>query len=282
MERAIPARDARRAWRATLRVLGLTAVSVVFVFPFLWMLTTSFKTLGETMLFPPPLLPRRWMLENYQAAWSEGHFPSYLGNSLFVSLATLAAQFLVIIPAAYVFACRRFAGSRLLFGLVLVGLMIPGQVTFLPIYLLFSKLRLINNYATLILPFASSSFGIFLLTQNFKQVPLDVIEAARLDRAGPMKLTFRVLLPIAKPAVITFALFSFIAHWNDYFWVLSMTTSEAIRTLPIGVAMLKDAENLKNWHIIMAGNMILVGPILAIYLTANKYIKSAFTYSGLK
>jgi sn-glycerol 3-phosphate transport system permease protein len=267
---------------STLRAALLLAVSAVFVFPFLWMLTTSFKSLGETLVFPPALLPARWMAENYQLAWKEGHFPSYVLNSVVVSLSILACQFLVVIPAAYAFACRSFPGKGLLFGLVLCGLMIPGQATFLPVYLMFSELGLIDTYAALVAPMAASAFGIFLIAQSFRQVPLEVLEAARLDKAGTLRLILRVLLPMSKPAIITFALFSFIAHWNDYFWTLSMTTSDAIRTLPIGVAMLKDVENVKSWHVIMAGNMILIAPVLAIYLVASKYIKTAFTYSGVK
>lgn len=267
---------------STLKAAVLLAVSAVFVFPFLWMLTTSFKSLGETIVFPPALLPARWMAENYALAWKDGHFPSYLLNSVVVSLSILACQFLVVVPAAYAFACRSFAGKGILFALVLCGLMIPGQATFLPVYLMFSELGLIDTYAALIAPMAASAFGIFLITQSFRQVPLEVLEAARLDKAGTLKLVLRVLLPMSKPAVITFALFSFIAHWNDYFWTLSMTTSDAIRTLPIGVAMLKDVENVKSWHVIMAGNMILIAPVLAIYLVASKYIKSAFAYGGIK
>jgi len=284
-ERIIPGPGARSAARlagSALRAAILVAISAVFVFPFLWMLTTSFKTLGETIVFPPRLLPESWKPENYELAWKNGRFPTYLFNSVFISLSILACQLVVVVPAAYAFACRAFAGKKLLFGLVLCGLMIPGQATFLPIYLLFSELGLIDTYAALIAPMAASSFGIFLIAQSFRQVPLEIIEAARLDKAGTFKLIARILMPMAKPALITFALFSFIAHWNDYFWTLSMTTSDAIRTLPIGVAMLKNVENVKSWHVIMAGNMILVAPILAIYLLASKYIKTAFTYSGVK
>lgn len=265
-----------------LETIFLAVLSLIFIFPFFWMFTTSFKTLPETMLFPPTLLPQQWMAQNYMEAWRSGPFPTYLFNSIYIAVTILILQFAVIIPAAYAFAKKRFKGSKLLFGMILLGLMIPPQVTFLPIYLLFSKVGLINTPAALILPFASSSFGIFLLTQNFKQIPDEIIEAAKLDKASEFKIIFRIMLPIAKPAILTFALFSFIAHWNDYFWVLTMTNSDAIRTLPVGIVNLKDTESIKSWHVIMAGNMILVAPILFIYSLANKYIKSAFTYSGIK
>lgn len=271
----------RTAFKAA-EAAALIILSMVFVFPFFWMFTTAFKTLPETLLFPPPLFPEQWRFENFITAWKAGPFPTYLFNSIFIAVTILVFQFAVIIPAAYAFARKSFKGSKVLFGVILLGLMIPQQVTFLPIYLLFSKTGMINNYLTLILPFASSSFGIFLLTQNFRQIPNDVIEAAKLDKASEFQIIFRIMLPMVKPAIITFALFSFIAHWNDYFWVLSMTTSESIRTLSVGVAALKDNEGVKNWHTIMAGNMILVAPILLIYSLASQQIKSAFTYSGIK
>lgn len=265
-----------------IEIAALLVLSIIFIFPFFWMLTTSFKTLPETMLFPPSLFPDKWMFQNYLTAWHSGSFPFYLYNSVFISISVLVFQFIVIIPAAYAFAKKKFTGSKVLFGMILLGLMIPTQVTFLPVYLLFSKLNLINTPWALILPFASSSFGIFLLTQSFKQIPDEIIEAARLDKASELKIIASIMLPMAKPALLTFALFSFIAHWNDYFWVLTMTNSDAIRTLPVGIVNLKDAESIKNWHIIMAGNVILVAPILLIYTVANRYIKSAFTYSGIK
>lgn len=270
------------SWGNLLEILFLLALALAFIFPFFWMLSTSFKTLPETMVFPPAFLPQSWMVENYLKAWQSGPFPLYFINSVYIAVSILILQFAVIIPAAYAFAKKTFKGSRLMFAMILLGLMVPTQVTFLPIYLMFSKAGLINTPLALILPFVSSSFGIFLLTQTFKQIPNEIIEAAKLDKASELQIMLRIMLPMAKPAILTFALFSFISHWNDYFWVLTMTNSDEIRTLPIGIANLKDAENVKSWHIIMAGNVILVGPILLLYIAANKYIKSAFTYSGIK
>ena len=120
--------------------------------------------------------------------------------------------------------------------------MVPAQITFLPIYMMMSKAELINTYVPLILPFMTSSFGIFLLRQNFMQISDEIIEAAKLDNSSDLKIMFKVMLPMAKPAVITFALFSFIYHWNNYFWPLVMSNSDLVRTLPIGVAMLKESE----------------------------------------
>nr|WP_319488979.1 carbohydrate ABC transporter permease [uncultured Caproiciproducens sp.] len=268
--------------RKVAETAALLLIAAVFIFPFLWMLTTSFKTLPELLVFPPPFLPKNWIPDNYRQVWSAGTFPKYIWNSLVVSLSILILQFIIITPAAYAFARKKFRGSKLMFNLVLVGLMVPEQVTFLPVYLMFSKVGLIDTYAALILPFVFSPFGIFFLTQSIRQIPNEIFEAAWLDQASEFTIMTKIVLPMIRPAIITFGLFSFISHWNDYFWALSMTTSENIRTLSIGVTTLLNNEGLKNWNVLMAGNMIQVIPILILYLTASSKIKSAFTYSGIK
>ena len=128
----------------------------------------------------------------------------------------------------------------------------------------------------------TSSFGIFLLRQNFMQISDEIIEAAKLDNSSDLKIMFKVMLPMAKPAVITFALFSFIYHWNNYFWPLVMSNSDLVRTLPIGVAMLKESEGVTNWNVVMAGNVMLTAPILLLYTILNNKVKNAFAYSGIK
>lgn len=160
--------------------------------------------------------------------------------------------------------------------------MIPQQITFLPVYFMFSKMRLLKTFIPLVLPFISNPFGIFMLRQYFMQIPQEVIEAARLDDAGNMKIMFKVMMPMAKPALITIGLLSFISTWNSYFWPLIMTSSETFRTLPVGIAALKSSETLQMWHIIMAGNVVLVIPILLVYMFASKKIRNSFVYSGIK
>ncbi len=261
---------------------GLILVMAIFVFPFLWMASTSLKSLQETLIFPPKWLPDKIMIENFVKAWSSGPFLRYFLNSVFVTIGILVLQFLTMVPAAYAFARYKFKGYKLLFAIVLVALMIPEQITFLPVYLQMSSWKLLNTYIPLILPYGTSAFGIFLLRQSFMQVPDEIIEAARLDDASEWKIMWNIMVPMAKPVLVTFGLFSFIYHWNDYFWPLVMTNSEAIRTLPIGIAMLKDTEGGVAWNIVMAGNMILVLPILIVFFFAQKQIIKAFVYSGIK
>jgi sn-glycerol 3-phosphate transport system permease protein len=255
---------------------------LVIVFPFLWMCSTSLKTLQETYQFPPSLLPSHFMFSNYMQAWRMIPFALYLKNSIIVTLSIVVVQFLILIPAAYGFARYHFKGKQIMFSIVLLAFMLPCQITFVPVYLMFSKLGMINSYAPLIIPFAANAFGIFLLRQYFMQIPEEIIEAARLDDATQLKIIMKIMIPMAKPALATIALLSFIGQWNNYFWPLVMTNSDAFRTLPIGISMLRQTEGVTKWQIIMAANMILIAPIIFLYILANQQIKKAFVYSGIK
>lgn len=274
--------DVKKIVSKAIEIVALLILSAIFIFPFVWMLSTSVKNPQEMMQLPPTIIPKEIVLENYSAAWNSGPFFRYLLNSIFVTGSILIIQFVVMVPAAYAFSKIKFKGEKILFGILLVGLMIPPQVTFLPVYMMMSKLGLINTYVPLIIPFMTTSFGIFLLRQNFMQISDEIIEAAKLDGASDLKIMFRIMVPMAKPAVITFILFNFIYHWNNYFWPLVMTNTDAIRTLPIGVALLKSSEGITAWNVIMAGNIILILPIILVYIFANKKVKEAFMYSGIK
>lgn len=263
---------------AALKVL----VIFLIAYPFIWMVLTSFKPYKETTVYPPTMLPLTWTTEGYSQALEMVDVPLFLKNSLIVSFAVLILQYIVIIPAAYGFARCRFRFKNLFFGIVLLGFMIPQQVTFIPIYLMFSKAGILQSLLPQILPFIANAFGIFLLRQYFMQIPEEIIEAARLDDAGEFKIILRIMIPMARPAIFTIGLLSFISSWNSYFWPLIMTTKDAYRTLPIGVAMLNSQEGGRLWNVLMAGNMFLVVPILIVYLFANKQIRKAFAYSGIK
>ena len=266
------------ALNAALKLLLIFLIA----YPFIWMVFTSFKPYKETTIYPPTLLPTNWTTEGYVMALEMVDVATFLKNSLIVSLTVLVLQYLVIVPAAYAFARCKFRFKGFFFGIVLLGFMIPQQVTFIPIYLMFSKAGLLQSLIPQILPFISNAFGIFLLRQYFMQIPEEIIEAARLDDAGELKIILRIMIPMARPAIFTIGLLSFISSWNSYFWPLIMTTKDAYRTLPIGVAMLNSQEGGRLWNVLMAGNMFLVVPILIVYLFANKQIRKAFAYSGIK
>lgn len=254
----------------------------IIAYPFLWMVFTAFKPYKETITYPPTLLPTHWTLEGLQGCLAELDVAHFMKNSIVVSVSVLVLQYIVIIPAAYAFARVKFPGRSLLFGVILLGFMIPQQVTFVPVYLIFSKAKVLQSYWPQILPFVANAFGIFLLRQYFMQIPEEIIESARMDSASEAKIIFSIMIPMAKTALFTIGLLSFISMWNSYFWPLIMTTKNTFRPLSIGVAMLKSVDASIPWNKLMAGNLFLTCPILIAYAFANKQIRKAFVYSGIK
>lgn len=272
-------------WKSIGQALSIVlkaAVLILFIFPFLWMISTSLQTLRETMAFPPTWIPASPQWGNFVEAMNARPFLTYFKNSVFVTGSILILQFLVMIPAAYAFAKYKFPGKTVLFGMILLAFMIPGQVTFIPVYLMMAEWGLVKTLLPQIIPFVSNAFGIFLLRQYFMQIPEEIIEAARLDNASEFNIMRKIMIPMSGPALATIALFSFVSHWNDYFWPLVMTDSAEVRPLTLGIAMLRETEGISNWHIIMAGNVMLVVPILLVYLFCSKHIVKAFVYSGIK
>lgn len=267
--------------KATRYMINLLIILIFFI-PFYWMALTSIKNLGQTLKMPPVFWVENPQWQNFLTVFAKIPFLHMLKNSIVVAAGILICQCITVVPAAYAFARFRFKGDRFLFGLTLATMMIPAQLIFLPVFLMFSKAGLINSYASLILPSASSAFAIFMLRQSFKQVPEELLEAARLDNASEWVIMAKIMLPIARPTVVTLALITFITTWNDYFWPLVLTTNNAVRTLPVGIAALRLSEGGISYHVLMAGNVLLVVPVLIAFFFAQKQIIKAFTYMGEK
>lgn len=257
-------------------------VVLLFLFPFYWMIVTSFKTYAETIVEPPTMWPHVWTLEAYETVINGLNLGSYIKNTVIITFCIIVMQIAIMIPAAYVFAKYRFKGDGIMFGLVLVAQMVPVQITFISIYLMMSKLGWLNSLLPQIVPFGANAFGIFLMRQNFKQIPDEVIEAARLDNASELQIMYQIMLPMAKSSMITVALFSFISHWNSYFWPLVMTTDKAYRPISIAIASLKDVENGLNWATLMSGNVLMMLPLMILFLFASQKIIATFAYRGVK
>ncbi len=257
-------------------------VCLFFAFPFYWMIVTSFKTYTESILYPPTLWPRNFTLEGYRTVFEGLDIGMYLKNSIMIIVCIVAIQIVVMVPAAYAFAKYDFKGNALLFGIVTVAFMVPSQVTFVSVYIMFSNLGLMRTLWPQILPFGANAFGIFLLRQTFKQVPDELLESARLDNASEWRIMTHLMIPMAKPTFVTVALLSFISHWNAYFWPLVMTTSEKVKPFTLGIEKLKDLDYGIVWPTIMAGNVILVLPVLILFLIGSKRIISAMAYRGMK
>ena len=265
-----------------LTLAALAVVAAIEVGPYIWMLTTSLKDLPAVTQFPPSLLPRPPRWDNYAKAWQSGPFLRYAVNNVIQTVGILVLQLGFGCLAAYGFSKVRFPGRDIMFLVVIACLIVPPQVRFVPLYMLFSKLGLLNTYASLILPYAVSALGTFLIREAFMQISDDILDAARVDGAGLFTLIFRIMVPIARPAIVGFSLFSIVYHWNDFFWPLVMTTNDAVRTLPIGVAMLREEGTGARWHIIMAGSMFVVAPVLTVFVVAQRHIIRAFTFTSLK
>ncbi len=257
-------------------------IILLFLFPFYWMFITSFKTYNESIQMPPTLWPQTFTLESYQSIFEKMNLLNYAKNSVVITLSIIVIQMIVMVPAAYAFAKFNFKGKGLLFSKVLIAFMIPGQVTFITTYLTMANWGLINTLWPQIIPFGANAFGIFLLRQTFMQVPDEILESAQLDNATEIQIMTQILLPMSMSTLITIGMFSFVDHWNAYFWPLVMTQTESVRPLTIAIEKMKDMEYGINSNTIMAGNVILVLPILIVFIFASKKIIQAFAYRGMK
>jgi sn-glycerol 3-phosphate transport system permease protein len=257
-------------------------VVLAFVFPFYWMFVTSVKPYAETIAFPPTLWPKHFTLESYRSSLTKLNLLTYLRNSVIITLSIAVLQVIVMVPAAYAFARYNFFGKGLLFGMVLVAFMIPGQITFITTYIQMARWRLLLTLLPQIIPFGANAFGIFLLRQAFMQVPDEIIESAKLDNAGEFRTMTKILLPMCKSTLSTIVMFSVVSHWNSYFWPLVMTDAESVRPLTIAIERLRDVEYGINWSSIMAGNALLVIPIIIMFVLARKRVIEGFAYKGVK
>jgi len=266
-----------------LRHLVLVTGTVAMLGPFVVMLMTSFKPKAE--IFAPTfhLLPHSWGgTENYTTALTQVPLLHFLLNGAIVTAAIFLLQVLVNVPAAYALAKRRFRGRDAMFATVLVCLLIPYQAIALPIYILFFSIGILNTYASLVLPFTISVFGIFLMRQFFLGVPDDLIDAARIDGMSEYRIVWGVMAPTAMPALVAFGIFSLVAHWNDYFWPLIAVAREELYTPPLGIAFLKQNGEGTAYGPLMAAATIVITPLVLAFLVAQRRFIEGITFTGLK
>lgn len=256
-------------------MLAIAAViAAVEVLPYVWMMLSSVMSLPEASR--GAWFPSDWQWSNYGAVVESIPLGRYYWNTVVVTAGIAFLQIVFACLAGYAFARLRFPGRDILFGLVLACLLIPPQVRFVPVFLMLNEAGLINTYAALILPHSVSALGTFLFRQAFLAVPQDVVDAAKVDGASTLQIIGRVMVPAAMPTVVAFALFSVVYHWNDYFWTLVMTTDETVRTLPLGVAMMREEGTGVRWHLLMAANVLMVVPLLGLFAVAQRHIVRAF------
>ncbi len=274
------------ARRQVVQQLGLHAVLIVFAlgffFPFFWMLSSSLKPAAEIFRPGIHLFPDALTLENYLMALTQAPIARFLLNGVIVCGGILLGQLLVIVPAGFAFARLTFPGRDLLFALALASLAIPGYLTSIPNFLLLADLQLLNSYGALIFPFWGSAFGIFLMRQFFKQLPGEVLDAARIDGCNTVQLIWYVLLPLTRPALAAFAVFSIVAHWNDLFWPTITVSQPELYTPPAGIAYFTNAESGSDWGAIMAAATIIVTPLAVVFVAARKQFIQSLAYSAVK
>lgn len=266
-----------------LRHVVLMTLAVVIVAPFVWMVLCSFKTQSEILSAEIRLIPHTWAaVENYTAALTRVPMLRFLLNGAIVTLVIFLLQVLVNLPAAYALAKLRFRGRSAFLGLVLLCLLIPVHATAIPTYIMFYKAGLLNTYASLILPFTISVFGIFLMRQFFMTVPDDLIDAARVDGMSEIGIVWRVMLPTAVPALVAFGIFSVVAHWNDYFWPLIVVADQALYTPPLGVAFFRLNDQGTSYGPLMAAATISIAPLVIAFLLAQRRFIEGITLTGMK
>lgn len=268
---------------AVLRHVILLTVAAFALLPFAIMISTSIKPASEIFSVHFQWWPNTLaVVENYTAALTQAPIGLYLANGVVVTLAIFLLQALVALPAAYALAKLRFRGRDAAFGLVVFCLLIPYHAIAIPLFVLLFKLGLLNGYAALVLPFTISAFGIFLMRQFFLSVPDDLVDAARLDGLSEFAIVWRVMLPSAIPALTAFAIFSVIGHWNDYFWPLVAVTDDRYFTPPLGVVAFRNAEAGNDYGPLMAAATIIVVPLVAFFLLAQRRFIEGIGFTGIK
>lgn len=262
-------------------VLVLIVAAVAVLFPFAWMIFTSFKLERDVFSYPPKLLPQVWTLQNYYDIWDRLPMELYFRNSLiFAGGVTLISLFLDSLTA-YAFSRLDFPGRDFFFIFVLIALMLPFQVTFIPLYVTVQSLGMLNSFSGLIIPRATNAFGIFMLRQFFNGIPREFDDAARIDGAGEFYIYSRIILPLSGPALATLTIFHFMYNWNDFLWPVLITKTDEMRTLPAGLALFMGEHVIEN-ALLMAGATLALLPLFIAFLFAQKYFVNSIVMSGLK
>lgn len=258
----------------------LILIGFILSIPFIWMLLSAFKPNPELIQIPVRIFPEAWTFENFTRLFTEMNFGTYLRNTLIlVGCALVGLIFNAM--AGYSFAKFDFKGNRPLFFLVLATMMIPGQVTMIPVYLILNQMGLTNTMPGIVLPGLVAAFSIFLFKQFMTTIPDALLEAARLDGAGEFFIFFKLVLPMAKSILAVQGILAFIGAWNSFLWPLIVANSQELYTLSVGLALLQGQAG-ENYALQMAGSAVMVVPILIIFAIFQKYIVDGFTMSGIK
>lgn len=261
----------------------LTIGALSMILPFIWMLLTSFMSNSQIFSYPPQLIPKPFLWQNYPEIAEKMPLLKYFINSLIVSTFTVIGQVITCSMAAYAFARLNFKHKNVLFILFLATMMIPPQVNIVPLFFLMRELHWIDTYWALIIPGIFGGFGIFLLRQWFLSFPAELEDAGKIDGCNPFQIFWHIALPLALPAIVTLGIFSFITSWNSFMWPLIVTNSDAMRTLPVGLAEFKGSfRDTTEWAELMAASVISVIPVILIFILGQKYFIKGIIMGAIK
>jgi multiple sugar transport system permease protein len=260
----------------------LAAGLFLVVVPFIWMVVSSFKPEGEVRAVPPTWWPETVTMENYDRLFTQLDFPTYFLNSAIVALAVTVGNLVFCSMLGYALAKLDFPGKRLLFVIVLGTLMVPFVVTFVPLFVLTTKMGLSNSLIGMILPFLAAPFGVFLMRQYISSLPDELIQAARIDGAGELRIFALVIMPLCGPALATLGIFSFLGSWNNFLWPLVVAQTEDKYTLPVALALYAVGQNATQYGLLLAGSVVVVVPVLAVFLFLQRHITQGVAMTGIK
>ena len=261
--------------------ITLIIAAIIILFPFVWMVLTSLKYETDVVTFPPHLFPTAFTLDAYVNIWGRIPFARYFLNTLlFAGGVTILSLFFDSLTA-YALSRLHFPGRDAIFLIILVALMLPFQVTFIPVFVTVTNLGLLNTFGGLIIPRATNAFGIFMLRQFFMTLPRELDDAARIDGAGEFYIYRRIILPLSGPALATLAIFHFMYNWNDFLWPLLIGNADSMRTLPAGLALFM-GQHVVEYAVLMAGATLALAPLFIAFLFAQKYFVQGIAMTGLK
>jgi multiple sugar transport system permease protein len=255
---------------------------VLVVIPFIWMVISSLKPEAEVRAVPPTWWPETVTTENYEQLFTRLDFPTFFMNSTIVAVTVAAGNMVFCSMLGYALAKLSFPGKRVVFALVLGTLMIPGVVTFIPLFVLTTNLGLANSLPGMILPFLAGPFGVFLMRQYILALPDELIQAARVDGAGELRIFFSVILPLCGPAVATLGVLTFLTSWNNFLWPLVIATDESKYTLPVALALYAVGQNATKYGLLLAGSVVVVVPVIVVFLFLQRRIMQGIAMTGIK
>jgi ABC-type glycerol-3-phosphate transport system permease component len=275
--------------RAALIILGrvplyalVGGLAVVMILPFYWMVITAFSPATDIIAFPPKWIPSRLTLEHFVTAFAQARWLVYYWNSLVVAAVSVGCSLFFGLFAGYAFAVYRFPLQNFFFLLILSTLMVPVQVTSVALYILLARLGWVDTYLGILAPNFASAFGVFMIRQGIKAIPMDLIEAARMDGAGEIRIVLTIIAPLVKTVLATVAMILFLNSWNDFLWPVIIINSEHLRTIPVGIALFKDPYGNIDYGPLMAATVISTGPMLLAYVVSQKYMIRGIALTGLK